>query len=188
MLEINFDPFPVVTTEKLTLRQIRENDKHEILNIRSNPQLMHFIPRPMCANLEEAVTLIETMNESIAKNEMINWAITIIGEDTLIGMVGYFRMQKEHYRAEIGYILHGDYHGKGIMAEAVHGALKYGFNEMKLHTTEAVISPENIASQKLIEKCGFVREAHFKEKEFHKGEFKDILVYSKLNPAEKTSL
>ena len=59
--------------------------------------------------------LIETMNNGISKNEMINFAITITGEDKFIGMVGYHRMQKEHFRAEIGYMLHADYHGKRIM-------------------------------------------------------------------------
>jgi ribosomal-protein-alanine N-acetyltransferase len=58
--------------------------------------------------------------------------------------------------------------------------MQYGFNEMKLHSAEAVIAPDNIASKKLILKCGFVQEAHFKEREFVNGEFRDILVFSKL--------
>ncbi|HET6990444.1 MAG TPA: GNAT family N-acetyltransferase [Bacteroidia bacterium] len=180
MLTVNFDPFPIVKTERLTLRQLRESDKHEMHAMRSDPKLMHFIPRPMTKNNEEAATLIGTMNESISKNEMINWAITFSGEDKLIGMVGFFRMKPEHYRAEIGYMLHADYHGKKVMEEAVNGALRFGFDKLKFHSVEAVISPENIPSQKLIEKCGFVKEAHFKDYEFYNGEFRDILVYSKL--------
>jgi ribosomal-protein-alanine N-acetyltransferase len=180
MLTVNFDPFPIVKTERITLRQLRESDKHEMYVLRSDPKLMHFIPRPRATSVEDAATLIATMNETIAKNEMINWAITLTGEDKLIGMVGFFRMQLEHYRAEIGYMLHGDYHGKKVMEEAVNGAMHYGFNEMKLHSAEAVIAPDNIASKKLILKCGFVQEAHFKEREFVNGEFRDILVFSKL--------
>jgi ribosomal-protein-alanine N-acetyltransferase len=183
MLNPVFDPFPVVRTKNLTLRQLREADKHEMHAMRSDPQLMHFIPRPKTKDADDAALLIRTMNENIAKKELINWAITITGEDKLIGMVGFFRMKLEHYRGEIGYMLHSDYHGKGVMQEAVMGALKYGFEEMKLHSAEAVIAPENIASQKLIMKCGFVQEAHFKEHEFINGEFKDILVYSKITDA-----
>ncbi|MDQ3108657.1 MAG: GNAT family N-acetyltransferase [Bacteroidota bacterium] len=180
MLELNFNPFPTLTSERLTLRQLRETDKQEMFDIRSNPALMHFVPRPLAEKVEDAITLITTVNEGIAKNELINFAITISGEDKLIGMVGYHRVQKEHYRAEIGYMLHGDYHGKKIMEEAVNCAVGYGFDVMKLHSIEAVISPENIPSLKLIEKCGFVKEAHFREKEFVKGEFRDLTVYSKL--------
>ena len=58
--------------------------------------------------------------------------------------------------------------------------VQYGFEEMKLHSIEAVIARENIPSIKLIEKCGFVKETHFRDKEFVKGAFRDLLVYSKL--------
>ncbi len=180
MLNPIFQPFPILTTERLTLRQIRESDKHEMFAMRSNPTLMHFVPRPLAQNVEEAATLIETINENTAKNDAINFAITITGEDKLIGMVGYHRMQKEHFRAEIGYMLHDDYHGKKVMEEAINAVVQFGFKEMKLHSIEAVIAPENIASIKLIEKCGFVKEAYFKDKEFVKGAFRDLLVFSKL--------
>ncbi|CAN5260872.1 hypothetical protein BH09BAC5_BH09BAC5_14350 [soil metagenome] len=123
---------------------------------------------------------IAFINESAAKNEFINWAITLTGEDKLIGMIGLFRMQPEHFRSEIGYMLMTEYHGKQIMQEAIDSIVEYAFEKIKFHSLEAVISPENIPSQKTIEKCGFVKEAHFKEKEFYNGKFKDILVYSKL--------
>lgn len=180
MLEINFDPFPVLKTERLTLRQYRETDKHEMHKMRSDPKLMYFVPRPMTTSVEDAAAFIATINESVAKNEFINWAITITGEDKLIGMIGLFRMKPEHFRSEIGYMLQTEYHGKKVMQEAINAVTAFAFEEMKFHSLEAVISPENIPSQKLIEKCGFVKEAHFKEYEFYKGKFRDILVYSKL--------
>jgi ribosomal-protein-alanine N-acetyltransferase len=180
MLAPIFQPFPVLTTERLTLRQLRESDKNELFYMRSHPTLMHFVPRPLAQNAEEAATLIATINENLAKNDAINFGITITGEDKLIGMCGYHRIQKEHFRAEIGYMLHDKYHGKRIMEEAINRVVRFGFDDMKLHSIEAVISPENIASIKLIEKCGFVKEAHFKDKEFVKGAFRDLLVFSKL--------
>jgi ribosomal-protein-alanine N-acetyltransferase len=180
MLEINFNPFPVLKTERLTLRQYRETDKHEMHKMRSNPDLMHFVPRPMTTSEEDAAAFIATINENTAKNEYINWAITLTGEDKLIGMIGLFRWKPEHFRAEIGYMLMSEYHGKQIMQEAINRVVRFAFDDLKFHSLEAVISPDNIPSQKSIEKCGFVREAYFKDYEFHKGAFKDILVYSKL--------
>jgi ribosomal-protein-alanine N-acetyltransferase len=180
MLLVDFNPFPVLKTERLTLRQYRETDKHEMHKMRSNPELMHFVPRPMTTSEEDAAAFIATINEGVAKNEYINWAITVTGEDKLIGMIGLFRMKPEHYRSEIGYMLQSGYHGKQIMQEAINAVVKFAFEELKFHSLEAVISPQNIPSQKSIEKCGFVREAFFKDYEFHKGAFKDILVYSRL--------
>jgi ribosomal-protein-alanine N-acetyltransferase len=52
---------------------------------------------------------------------------------------------------------------------------------MNLHSIEANINPENIASRKLLEKTGFVREAYFKENYFFNGKFIDSEIYSLLN-------
>ena len=75
-----------------------------------------------------------------------------------------------------------EYHGKGITTEAVQCVVDYGFNTMQLHSIEGVIDPENEASQRVLQKCGFVKEAHFKENEFYDGKFIDAVIYSKLNP------
>ena len=53
---------------------------------------------------------------------------------------------------------------------------------MQLHSIEGVIDPDNEASERVLQKCGFVKEAHFKENEFYDGKFIDAVVYSKLNP------
>jgi ribosomal-protein-alanine N-acetyltransferase len=61
-------------------------------------------------------------------------------------------IKPEHYRAEIGYMLLPEYHGKGIVSEAVKEVVKYGFEVMKLHSIEAVLDPENYGSAKGLEK------------------------------------
>ena len=52
---------------------------------------------------------------------------------------------------------------------------------MKLHSIEAIIAPENYASAKVLEKNGFVKEAHLKENQFYEGHFLDTVIYSILN-------
>jgi ribosomal-protein-alanine N-acetyltransferase len=56
--------------------------------------------------------------------------------------------------------------------------LKYGFEVLKLHSIEANVNPENIASIKLLEKNNFVREAYFRENYFYNGKFLDSAIYS----------
>ena len=74
-----------------------------------------------------------------------------------------------------------EYHGKGIVSEAVKEAVNYGFQVMKLHSIEAIIDPDNHASAKVLEKNGFIKEAHLKENEFFDGRFLDSVIYSILN-------
>jgi RimJ/RimL family protein N-acetyltransferase len=126
----------------------------------------------------------EMLDGGIEKNEAINWAITFKGENKLLGIIGFYRTKFEDYRSEIGYMLLAENQGKGIASEAVERALEYGFNEMKLHSIEAIIDPRNSVSEKVLIKNGFVKEGHFKENTFFNGEFLDSVIYSKIKKAD----
>ncbi len=180
MLTLNFAPFPTLTTARLTLREPRPTDADALFVIRSNPALMEFIPRPIAQTPADAAALLTLMRDGQVQNEKINWAICRVGDDTLIGMIGYVRIYPDAHRAEIGYILHADYHGQGLMDEALAATIAYGFGAMNLHSIEAIIRPENAASRKLIERNGFVQEGLFRENQFFNGQYRDSVVYSRL--------
>ncbi|RKS93950.1 ribosomal-protein-alanine N-acetyltransferase [Flavobacterium limicola] len=181
MLIINFSPFPNLETERLFLRRVNSNDIKEIFELRSNPETMKYIPRPLVKTDEDALEHIAMIDSKIDSNEGINWAITLKDNPKLIGVIGHYRIKPENYRAELGYMLLPEYHGKGIVSEAVKEAVKYGFQVMKLNSLEAIIDPDNYASAKVLEKNGFVKEAHLKEYEFYEGRFLDTVIYSILN-------
>lgn len=181
MLSINFNPFPNLETERLLLRRVDENDVNEIFALRSNPETMKYIPRPLVKTTEDALEHIAMIDAKIENNEGINWAITLKDDPKLIGLIGHYRIKQEHFRAEIGYMLLPEFNGKGIISEAVKEAVNFGFRTMKLHSIEAIIAPENHGSAKVLEKNGFVKEAHIKENEFFEGRFLDTVIYSILN-------
>jgi len=181
MLYRNFNPFPNLETERLHLRRVNYKDVNEIFALRSNIETMQYIPRPLVQTKEEALAHIAMIDEKIGTQEGINWAITLKDNPKLIGIIGYYRIKPEHFRAEIGYMLLPDYQGTGIITEAVKVILNYGFKIMKLHSVEAVIDPENFASERVLQKNGFVKEAHLKEYEYYDGKFLDTVIYSILN-------
>lgn len=181
MLEFNFHPFPVIETERLVLRRVTNDDANEVLELRSNPETMKYIPRPLVKNNEDALAHIAMIEEKIVSNTGINWGITLKDNPKLLGIIGFYRIQPENHRAEIGYMLLPEFHGKGIIPESVKRLIRYGFDDLKLHSIEAVIDPENKASEKVLQKCGFVKEAHFKESELYEGRFLDKVVYSLLD-------
>ncbi len=106
------------------------------------------------------------------------WVIQTKENPELIGNIGFWRVKKEHHRAEIGYILSPKYWNAGIMTEALDAVLNYGFKTMKLHSVEATVNPNNAASIKVLEKQGFTREAYFREDYYFEGRFLDSAVYS----------
>ena len=184
MLEFNFTPFPILETERLLLRRVDNNDVNEVFSMRSNAETMKYIPRPQVTNNEEALLHIALLDSGLEKNEAINWAITFKGENKLLGIIGFYRTKFEDYRSEIGYMLLSENHGKGIASEAVERALDYGFNEMNLHSIEAIIDPRNEESERVLLKNGFVKEGHIKENTFFNGEFLDSVIYSKIKKAD----
>lgn len=181
MLNINFTPFHNLETERLLLRRVDNNDLREVFALRSNPETMKYIPRPLVTTDEEALAHIAMIESKIESNEGINWAITYKGDPKLIGIIGHYRIKPEHYRAEIGYMILPEFNGMGIVTEAVQEVVKYGFEVMKLHSIEAVIDPDNLGSAKVLEKNNFKKEAHFIENEFFNGRFLDSAVYTILN-------
>lgn len=60
--------------------------------------------------------------------------------------------------------------------------LDYGFKQLNLHSVEANINKMNNASRNLLEKFGFVKEAHFKENFYFNGTYLDSVIYSLINP------
>jgi ribosomal-protein-alanine N-acetyltransferase len=183
MLTINFNPFPVIESPRLILRRPVAADIDELFKYRSDKELMQYIPHRYATSRAQVEETLERIDKLIAANEGINWAITLKGDDTIIGMVGYVHFYKEHYRAEIGYMLHTPYHGQGIAAEATKAAIDYGFGALQLHSIEAIVNSKNAASQKLLQRLGFTNDAFFRDYLCHDGKFMDANVYSLLKPA-----
>lgn len=182
MLDPNFQPFPEIKTARLLLRRIVPGDAHFFYGLRTNENVMQFIDKEPPKSMEEANATLQRIESDLENNNGITWAICLPQDkEQLIGTVGFWRLVKQNYRAEIGYMLHPDFWRRGLMEEAVAAAIEYGFTTMKLHSIEANINPGNAASAALLEKLGFIREAYFKEDYYFRGQFLDTAIYSLLN-------
>jgi len=180
MLSLNFNPFPKIESERLSFRSLHKDDMHEVFRLRSDEEIMKYITRPLAKDLQDAVEHIRTVHEIIERNEGINWAISFQGEPKLIGIIGIYRIKREDHRGEIGYILLPEHHHKGIISEAIHTILTFAFETLHFHSMEAIIDPENIASERVLIKKGFVKEAHIKENVYWDGQYLDTVIYSLL--------
>lgn len=180
-LELNFTPFPELKTERLVLRRILMEDAQALFEMRSDERVMQFLDRPRAKNISDVENLIRLIDHDIENNIGITWGVSLTGTSRLIGTMGFWNITKAHFRAEIGYLLHPDFQGKGLMKEAAKKTIDFGFREMGLHSIEANINPNNLRSAKMLENCGFVKEAHFRENYYYDGKFLDSVIYSLLN-------
>lgn len=185
MLQLNLDPFPSLATERLNLRRMSSEDAEDIFFLRSDKEMLQFLDRDPARSVDEARHWIGTINKSIDDNQSVAWAIVLKNEPGLIGTITFWNIEKEHYRAEIGYALYTQFQGRGLMQEALTVVLDYGFNTMKLHSVEANVNPNNARSIRLLEKNGFAREAYHRENYYYNGHFLDSAIYSLINPFSK---
>lgn len=165
-------------TPRLVLRQATVADAKEVFFLRSQKATMEYIPRKPAQSIEDAIAHIEMLEKGNEEGTLLNWGITLPSDDKIIGMIGFFRMQPEHFRSEVGYILHPDYQKQGIMKEALTAVLRYGFEVMGLHSITAVIDTRNVSSYQLVEKLGFRREGQLIEDTFWNGEFSSTYLYA----------
>jgi len=167
-------------TKEFLLRRIDLSDSEVILKLRSNPETMKYIPRPLLKNKEEALEHIQIIDTVLEKKEGINWAICKKDKHEMIGIIGFYRIQDENNRAEIGYMLLPEHHGKGILTHLVKEIVHFGFRKMQLHSITAIIDPENLASARVLEKNNFVKEGHLRDNLFFDGHYIDSVLYSLL--------
>lgn len=141
---------------------------------------MKYINKAKPVSIDEVMAMIRGMQQEFQMNKTRAWGIINKANGRLIGTIGYYRMLPEHFRAEIGYMLHPDFWGKGIMRKLIDVVIKHGFERMGLHSIEARINPENINSRKILERSGFVSEGYLKESFYFDGQFLDTEVFGLL--------
>lgn len=180
-LKDSFREFPVIETERLVLRKIEDKDAEIFFRLYSDIKVMRYFGREMFTNFEQAVDKVNLEKSAFDNKEAVRWAVTLKPSDQMIGSGGFWKINKEHFRAEIGYDLLPQYHRRGIMTEAVKAMIDFGFNRMKLHSIEANTDPENTASNRMLEKLGFILEGKFSENFFFNGKFLDTYTFSIIN-------
>lgn len=138
----------------------------------------------IAANMTDAFPYpysIENGNNFISfansKSPPLILAIAIDGEAAgSIGLHPQSDIMKKN--AELGYWLSQKYWGQGIMSEAIVKMVQYGFNNLDINRIFARPFGSNLASQKVLEKAGFILEATIKNGFYKNGKFEDELIYS----------
>ena len=177
-----FDPFPTLTTPRLTLREMTLDDAEPYFQIRADPEVMRYWGAAPDTKVDEAIARIVAVREGVRAGVSIRWAVTDKGSGAFLGSGGLWRWDRRHFRAELGYELSPAHWGKGLMTEAIRAMLRFGFEVMDLHSVEANIDPHNKRSARVLLKLGFQQEGYLRENFFYEGKFSDTAVYSLLRP------
>ena len=145
--------FPILTTERLTLRQLLESDTEAIFLLRSDRTINRFLDRKPSETIEDALNFIN----NVKKNDLLYWSITQTLKGKLIGTICLFDFSHELNKCEIGYELLTDYQGQGIMQEATQKIIEFAVQKLGLKAIDASTHKDNYRSIKLLQKFDFVK-------------------------------
>ena len=108
------------------------------------------------------------------------FAIVATANDKMIGAGEMNIRDFANKTGELGYIVNPNYWGRGIATEVARLVIQFGFEKLNLHRIYATCAPQNIGSQKVLEKIGMGREGRLRENLLLKEGWRDSLIYSVL--------
>lgn len=173
--------FPILSSERLLLREIVMDDAPQLLDIYKNKEAMHWFGTDPIQTLSEAQKYVEIFRDwRTQPNPATRWGIQRKDNNQLIGTCGLFKCEPNWKKCRIGYELLPEVWAKGYMSEALTLIIPWGFSNMQLNRIEAFIHPNNIASLRLVEKLNFQYEGCLREGGYWSHQFHDLLQYSLL--------
>ena len=153
-------------TDRLILRTLTEFDSFEVLGIRSHPVINQFLHRDSPRNTFEALDFILNIQRKSANGEIFFLGIALQNKPELIGTICLWNFSGDRKTAELGYELLPEYHGKGIMSEAVTFILNFGFEDLNLSKIEAFTNKNNLNSIQLLQKFNFTLNVNRKDEKY----------------------
>ncbi|GLT95233.1 hypothetical protein SLE2022_129270 [Rubroshorea leprosula] len=168
---------------EITLRPFKISDVDDFIGWAGDDNVTRYCRWNTFTSRDEATGFLKEMIESHP------WYRAICIRDLPIGSIYVMPgVGKDQRRGEIGYALNAKYWGKGIATEAVKMAVSCAFKELKcLSRVEGLVFAENKASQRVLEKAGFVKEGLLRKYFCVKGKNIDIIVYSIIDDDDNAS-
>jgi [ribosomal protein S5]-alanine N-acetyltransferase len=148
-------PIPTIQTNTLILRPLEPADAVTLHRINQSEGVLRYFPVTTPPPLEKVQRFIAGQAAHWEKYGYGNWGILPEGEREIIGWVG-LQYLPELKETEVGFLLDRPFWGKGYATQSALASLDFGFQSIHLDHIIALVHPENMASRRVIEKCGMV--------------------------------
>jgi RimJ/RimL family protein N-acetyltransferase len=168
-------------TARLRVRPYAAEDLAEHLDLHSREDVVRYLPWDV-RDEEACAAAIERSQKLVwADNgDSVNLGAFDKESGRLVGEFIIMLRSVEHGGGEVGYVVHPDFHGRGLAAEGASAMLQLAFDELRMHRMIARLDTRNVASVRVLERLGMRREAHLRQNEWFKGEWSDEYDYALL--------
>jgi RimJ/RimL family protein N-acetyltransferase len=182
VVDLPVSPTLPIRTPRLLLRRFAEDDVDALLVFQSDPQAVRYVPYPPRDRAAVETALERKRAGTIWRKDgdLIELAVTLADDGTLIGDVLLGLRSVEHQTVEVGYIFAPAHGGRGYATEAVRALLDLAFGELGARRVVARVDDRTTSSRRLLERLGVRLEAHLIENEWIKGELTSEVDYAVL--------
>ena len=169
----------LITTPRLILREYFEADFDGVHAYARDAETVRFMTwgpnKP-----EETRNFIQLAisQQSIEPRVHYHLVVALKESAQIIGGCGIHIHRPEHKNAEIGYCFNRQFWRQGYATETMRALLEFGFETLQMHRIIATCDPLNIGSERVMQKNGLRKEAHFVQELWQKGRWRDSLLYA----------
>jgi RimJ/RimL family protein N-acetyltransferase len=173
----------ILTDGDIFVRPVRLEDAEALFEAahESIPEVSPWLP--WCHKnyaIEETRAFLSSRTNPASSEEAYSFGIFNKSSERFLGGVGLNFFNRVHQMANLGYWVRTSETGKGVASRATRLVAKFGFAELGLQRLEIIAAVGNIASQRVAEKAGAVRECVARKRLLINGEPLDAVVFSLL--------
>lgn len=168
-------------TDNLILRDYIEADFDAYYKLKSDEKTMFYLQDIQLFSKKEAEKDFHSVLDDQKKLNRKYYFLHIENKAThqQIGSVGYTVTNTTPVGKLIdaGYFIYPEFWGKGYTTEAFNRVLDFAFTENDVYRVSTSCLAENVGSEKVMKKCGLIKEAEHVDYEWHDGKMKTRLEY-----------
>ena len=173
-------PTPTLHTARLRLRPFTGADADQLFALHSSAHVLRYWDAPPWSDRARADRFIAACRQMAEDGSGARLALERASDGAFVGWCALSRWNPDHRSAAIGYVLDEAAWGQGYATEAARAVLQWAFDRLDLNRVQAETDTRNVASARVLEKLGFVREGTLREDCVVNGDVSDSWVYGLL--------
>ncbi len=170
-------PAPSLQTGRLRLRPFDDDDATDLFALQSSAHVLRYWDAPPWSERRQADRFITACRQMAEQGTGVRLAVDRLADGAFIGWCALNGWNPDHRRVSLGYCYDDDVWGHGYATEAAAALLGWAFDRLELNRVQAETDTRNVASVRVLEKLGFLREGRLREDCVVNGEVSDSFVY-----------
>ena len=175
-----FKRIPELEGERVLLRRLRVADAADMYDYARRESVTRYLLWSPHPDPDYTRQYLSYLQGRYRDGELYDWAVIDKTSWKMIGTTGFPLISEANRNAEVGYVLHPDYWGRGYATEILHTVLRFAFQTLRLHRVEARCFEEHAASRRVMEKCNMRYEGSARDALLVKGRYVTVAVYAVL--------